>query len=591
MKSAFLFTIFLQLESSFTTASIPSTDEYKVNGLDKYGNTDDLYSGFMPLSLSETTPNTEGNFFFLFAKARNARQSDSKKQEKLVVWLNGGPGCSSMVGAMWENGPFSIAFRSDGSPGYDLRRNPFAWNEETHVLFVEQPIRTGFSHAAQNARKIHNEAQVSEDFYSFMKSFLTVFADMQSADVYITGESYAGMYIPYMAQYVLKHQSKQHLLGGINIRLKGVAIGNGAIDPIQDLSYSEYAYSHGLIPLAAKESIDAAAQKCYDAAVGPKGKSPRTCEIMQMVLDAAGRPNEYDTGTFKDYSEITQPGGVFDSFFNDPYIQESLHVRGLGLPGLNFVPESGDESDPSVPPVFFAPEKWQCCNDDINDAFSDDFISSVPALKYLSEAPEFRVLLYSGERDLNTNFLGTLHTLEASSWLGRSWASAARALWQFNGDVAGEYMSIDEKFSFLIVRNSGHLLPMNLPAASLEMLHRFLSNSTFADVRLPSEASYRSKKSGDRPLEGASGTLSTGSAFPAFLGSLMVIVLGAAVLLFRAMAAKKRQGIVFTSLHSVTYTALNNGRDVSLTDVTRCEPATPSKAAGTIIMDSPYQSI
>lgn len=67
----------------------------------------------------------------------------------------------------------------------------------------------------------------------------------------------------------------------------------------------------------------------------------------------------------------------------------------------------------------------------------------------------------------------------------RAWSTAARGLWRFGGDVAGEYSTLDEKFSFLVVRNSGHLLPMDLPAASLDMLRRFLSEKTFVDVSLP----------------------------------------------------------------------------------------------------------
>jgi hypothetical protein len=60
----------------------------------------------------------------------------------------------------------------------------------------------------------------------------------------------------------------------------------------------------------------------------------------------------------------------------------------------------------------------------------------------------------------------------------------------FNGEVAGEYFDMDNMFSFLIVRNSGHLLPMDIPATAMEMLRRFLFQLPFSTVPLPSEASY-----------------------------------------------------------------------------------------------------
>lgn len=180
-------------------------------------------------------------------------------------------------------------------------------------------------------------------------------------------------------------------------------------------------------------------------------------------------------------------------------------------------------------------------NDDMR---ADHPVTIVPTLQFLSEAPgvfvggkdcslialqdeaaapklgsSVRTLLYSGEFDINCNTLGTLHTLEANKWLGRSvlltpilllqlywrlcnhpivysycigraWNEAARSLWVVDDDVAGEYFTMDGVFSFLIVRNSGHLLPMDLPHVALDMLQRFLNADTFADRVLMREVEY-----------------------------------------------------------------------------------------------------
>lgn len=153
-----------------------------------------------------------------------------------------------------------------------------------------------------------------------------------------------------------------------------------------------------------------------------------------------------------------------------------------------------------------------------------------------------RVMLYSGEFDLNCNTLGTLHTLEHNWWRGRyvalsparvavfigldvayrPWEEAERGLWRTeDGDVGGEYFHFDEVFSFLIVRNSGHLLPMDKPAVALAMLTRFLNNQSFADQTLPKESSYR------RPLPPmkAPGSLAQDSGSVA-LGAAAVGLLG-----------------------------------------------------------------
>ena len=99
-----------------------------------------------------------------------------------------------MVGMMWENGPFTLRDRVEGnsSSGYAFDYNKFSWNNEANALFVEQPLRTGYSLAAKDTPIIDSEQQVAEDFRLFLTSFLTVFEELKYAHVYITGESYAG---------------------------------------------------------------------------------------------------------------------------------------------------------------------------------------------------------------------------------------------------------------------------------------------------------------------------------------------------------------------------------------------------------------
>lgn len=165
-------------------------ESYRITGLRQFGSEDEMYSGYMPVSL---TDNDRGALFFWMAKKRAASASPSGKKDKvgvvardiqtlteqcivtilqIVVWLNGGPGCSSMVGMMWENGPFHIrdgtAHSVDGAPllcplyfsvplthpclcygctgatpkPYYLEKNDYSWNEEAHVIYLEQPIGT-----------------------------------------------------------------------------------------------------------------------------------------------------------------------------------------------------------------------------------------------------------------------------------------------------------------------------------------------------------------------------------------------------------------------------------------------------------------
>ena len=137
----------------------------------------------MPISWED---NKDGSLFFWLAKNRHMKKNED---EKLVVWLNGGPGCSSMIGMMHEHGPFTIEtdldylssnYTKDSVPiglKYKLKNNPYSWNEVANILYVEQPIRTGFSVAAKDKALIAGEDQVAVDFRRFLISFMQVFTE------------------------------------------------------------------------------------------------------------------------------------------------------------------------------------------------------------------------------------------------------------------------------------------------------------------------------------------------------------------------------------------------------------------------------
>eukprot|EP00603_Paraphysomonas_imperforata_P008471 CAMPEP_0114448742 /NCGR_PEP_ID=MMETSP0103-20121206/20494_1 /TAXON_ID=37642 ORGANISM="Paraphysomonas imperforata, Strain PA2" /NCGR_SAMPLE_ID=MMETSP0103 /ASSEMBLY_ACC=CAM_ASM_000201 /LENGTH=573 /DNA_ID=CAMNT_0001620791 /DNA_START=40 /DNA_END=1761 /DNA_ORIENTATION=+ len=474
-------------------------DDYRVTGFAAdYNLTDEIYSGFMPLSLEDNT-NEEGAFFFFLAMQRKSSQAQEK--EKLLIWLNGGPGCSSMIGNIEENGPFRM------SPHSGLESNPLSWTRAAHVLFVEQPIRVGFSQASKNAEDITTEKQVSHDMRAFLTSFLRTFPDLATLPVFISGESYAGFYIPWIADHIVRMQeasdyirvvssesaitskpvSMTRLPGHVHINLEGVAIGNGALDFLtMNPSYAEYMYSRGFITRTAKEYFDRKWEGCLDRLLYESGESPITtglladCMMLEGVLNASGNPNVYNTGTYNlpdDASTV--------KFLNDPRIQEMLHVRGSDLPGLNFSPESRNAD---IVDGVFSPKKWAMCNFNITEAMSHDHpISSVPAIANIMQ--HIRVLMYNGALDLSCNHLGATHTLEMTNWNGMSWSDAERSLMKHKGDVFGQHYQLNN-LSFLVIRGAGHFVPSDQPSGALDMIKRFLHRASFADIVLPRDRTY-----------------------------------------------------------------------------------------------------
>jgi carboxypeptidase C (cathepsin A) len=500
-----------------------SKHDYSIKNLEKLGASDKdvMYSGLMPLKLEN---NDKGSYFFWHAESR----AESEEEIPLVIWLNGGPGCSSNVGLFYENGPYTMSKSDNTEQKYQLHRNEYSWTNVAHMVWVEQPLRTGFSVASNDAKdpRVTNEYEVGSDFHDFLSSFFEVFDHLKTAPLYIVGESYGGRYVPAIADEITRRGE---------IALAGIGVGNGVIDPLQESSYAKYAYYHGMIGEQAKEYIEYTYEHCVqikkeeelkhttkkegaeenDAPVDP-------CDMMSQVLVASGNPNQFNTGTYNQYDDIFQ--GIYNQFFNDPEWQENINVRGHNVPGVEF--SNGH----------YTPGSWTSCNDEIGvDMAVDHPSSSVPSLQYVSENG-VRVLLYSGDLDLSCNIVGTTTTLESYKWLGKEWFEAKRALWKVGGhtnDVAGDISYLDnEKFAFLVVHKSGHLVPMDVPEVALDLITRLVGGKSFADQHLPSDNDYVAK------LKATDGYVVDASSASTFF-SVLLLISGTAMMVALGMYAKK----------------------------------------------------
>ena len=140
-------------------------------------------------------------------------QSTHPHTDPVVLWLNGGPGCSSLFGAFSELGPLRLQL--NGS----LVENPFAWNLKANLLFLESPPGTGFSYQLNTKKYVTNDDLTAHLNYGALKSFYAKFPHLRENRFYITGESYAGRYVPQLAAEVLKRRYPANF--------RGIAIGNG----------------------------------------------------------------------------------------------------------------------------------------------------------------------------------------------------------------------------------------------------------------------------------------------------------------------------------------------------------------------------
>ncbi|KAK0467098.1 Alpha/Beta hydrolase protein [Desarmillaria tabescens] len=156
-------------------------------------------------------------FFWAFEKEEGSLTADTNgtSTEPWGIWLNGGPGSSSMYGLLFGNGPINIG------GDYSASRNNYTWANVADYVWIDQPVGVGFATADADGY-VADENQVGEDFMGFLENFVKVFPSLATRPLYITGESYAGTYIPYIMKTYFSMSKPP-------VNLAGIGIGNGAI--------------------------------------------------------------------------------------------------------------------------------------------------------------------------------------------------------------------------------------------------------------------------------------------------------------------------------------------------------------------------
>ncbi|QDS70031.1 hypothetical protein FKW77_003833 [Venturia effusa] len=170
-----------------------------------------MYSGLMPVKAGDLSR----QLFFIF------QPTTGPPVDTITIWLNGGPGCSSLEGFFQENGRFVW---HDGQPAPTL--NDHSWVNITNMLWVEQPIGTGFTVGTPTAT---SEEDIANDFVGFFRNFQETFG-IKNFKIYAAGESYAGRYVSYISSAFLDQKDKSLF------DLKGALVYDpciGAYDTVQ----------------------------------------------------------------------------------------------------------------------------------------------------------------------------------------------------------------------------------------------------------------------------------------------------------------------------------------------------------------------
>ncbi|PWN20484.1 hypothetical protein BCV69DRAFT_283369 [Microstroma glucosiphilum] len=423
------------------------------------------YSGY--LDISETK-----HLWFVFFEARH-------KPEKapLTMWLNGGPGCSSSTGLLFELGPCTIA-----DEGNSVVNNPYSWTNKANMIFLDQPVNVGYSYSED--QNINNSPAAAEDVYAFLQLFLQKFPEYSEKPFTIAGESYAGRYIPTDAAYIFNKNkelaAKGSHGGAVHINLESLAIGNGLTEPLtQFASTVEYACSpdneYALFKndsstcasLAQKaKTCSSLIESCY------KYDNRLTClpasiycwSNLYSPLQDTGK-NLYDVrkdcDRSKDGNLCYKEMEWMEVYMNKPEVMKAWGAH--------------------------KGAKFQSCNMQVNQAFlfqgdgvRDSSLSLIPLIE-----DGVRVLIYNGIADAMCNHYGN------EAWVAKlqtsfleEYTEAKKQDWVLeDGHKAGWIKRAGKgagSIAYLHIFEAGHMVPHDQPVAALEMWEKWIANEKLA---------------------------------------------------------------------------------------------------------------
>ncbi|KAL0651200.1 hypothetical protein Bca4012_093891 [Brassica carinata] len=363
---------------------------------------------------------------------------DLPKEKPLVLWLNGGPGCSSVgYGATQEIGPFLVDTKENG-----LTFNPYAWNK-------------------------------ARDAFTFLCNWFEKFPEHKGNTFYIAGESYAGKYVPELAEVVYDN-NKKNSSSSLHINLKGILLGNPETSDAEDWrGWVDYAWSHAVISDETHRIITRTCNFSSDNTWSDDECSEAVSEVQKqydeidiyslytsVCIGDPARSYYLDSAQFKSNSHISSKRvpprrlGGYDpclddyarTFYNRADVQKSLHASD----GVNL-------------------KNWKICNMEIFHNWTYLKPSVLPIYEKLI-AGGLRIWVYSGDTDGRVPVLATRYSLSALELpIKTAWRP-----WYHEKQVSG-WLQEYEGLTFATFRGAGHAVPSFKPSSSLAFFSAFLT--------------------------------------------------------------------------------------------------------------------
>ncbi|KAH3862982.1 retinoid-inducible serine carboxypeptidase-like [Dreissena polymorpha] len=372
------------------------------------------------------------------------------QQTPLIMWLQGGPGGSGTgFGNFEEIGPIDV----DQSP-----RNT-TWLQAASLLFVDNPVGTGFSYVDGKEYYTHDVAGIATDMLVLLHEFFMVKSpQFQEVPFYIFSESYGGKMTAAISQALYKSMKA----GEISCNFKGLAMGDSWISPIDSTqTWAPYCYTNSLVDLSGYLAINDSVKRVASSInAGKWSDATDAWGSTQTVVDLqTNGVNFYNILKWdqEETSRLYQGNSLCDRMLA-PYHSESLDdfMNKEIRQKLGIIPKN---------------VRWGGQSSEVFATQSVDFMKPVvDIVDDLIQNTDLKVVVYTGQLDLIVDTIGTeqwVHTLTIADQY--KLASRTPILDPFTKLTSG-YVKTYNNFSFYWILDAGHMVPSDNGNIALKMV-------------------------------------------------------------------------------------------------------------------------
>ncbi|KAI0344358.1 alpha/beta-hydrolase [Trametopsis cervina] len=497
------------------------------------------WAGNIPVDRPGTPHNSNNTLFFWGWEKEHGSltaKAGEREHEPWGIWLNGGPGSSSLLGLLFENGPLHVA------ADYSLFKNNYSWNTQADYIWVDQPVGVGFG-TVDKGGFVPDEDQMGRDFFGFLANLVKVFPSLKTRPFYLTGESYAGTYIPYITKTYFGLRDPP-------VKLAKIAIGDGTLGSgyefeilptltvietyPQLIGYDTEVFEyfktqthlcgydlnltypqHGHFP-----SLNFTVEPSFAALSRQRTKQrPLKASVIKQSLDAGLFEKRGGEVSARDGERLQRreawkrdltgrANGTIDPWYGcdlydeviDYALNFSIPWKGNDFNGFDVydVPDALDPEAPQDGSVFLNDKRTRTAihaptskdwEESINYIFGgpDGQDPSVEPQAFLDELAtnathrDVSVVIYSGNDDSLVSHISSLIAIQNTTFGGiQGFSRVPSTPWY---DDAGKFAGIvhqERNWTYVLVNGAGHLVPQQQPDRGLVLLREFIlgSNTT-----------------------------------------------------------------------------------------------------------------